>query len=87
LHRGPALTVGAQRTTLALKLLASHGWQGARMNALSLVTRADDAPPIASVPEILDELRRGNIVVLVDDEDRENEGDLMFAADFVTAER
>ena len=57
------------------------------MNALSLVARAEDAPPIASVPEILDELRRGNIVVLVDDEDRENEGDLMFAADFVTAEK
>ena len=57
------------------------------MNALSLVARAEGAPPIASVPEILDDLRRGNIVVLVDDEDRENEGDLMFAADFVTAEK
>jgi len=57
------------------------------MNALSLVARADGVPPIASVPEILDDLRRGNIVVLVDDEDRENEGDLMFAADFVTAEK
>ncbi|HJW51273.1 MAG TPA: 3,4-dihydroxy-2-butanone-4-phosphate synthase, partial [Burkholderiaceae bacterium] len=57
------------------------------MSALSLVARAEGAPPIASVPEILDDLRRGNIVVLVDDEDRENEGDLMFAADFVTAEK
>jgi 3,4-dihydroxy 2-butanone 4-phosphate synthase/GTP cyclohydrolase II len=42
---------------------------------------------IASVPEIVDEIRRGNIVVLVDDEDRENEGDLVFAADFVTPEK
>jgi len=58
-----------------------------RMNALSLVARSDGAAPIASVPEILDELRRGNIVVLVDDEDRENEGDLVVAADFVTAEK
>ncbi|HTN48672.1 MAG TPA: bifunctional 3,4-dihydroxy-2-butanone-4-phosphate synthase/GTP cyclohydrolase II [Burkholderiaceae bacterium] len=57
------------------------------MNALSLVGRAEGTPPIASVPEILDELRRGNIVVLVDDEDRENEGDLVFAADFVTPEK
>jgi len=58
------------------------------MNALSLVTpRQGPAGPIASVPEIVDELRRGNIVVLVDDEDRENEGDLVFAADFVTPEK
>ncbi len=58
------------------------------MNALSLVTPKSESPgPIASVPEILDELRQGNVVVLVDDEDRENEGDLVFAADFVTPEK
>jgi 3,4-dihydroxy 2-butanone 4-phosphate synthase/GTP cyclohydrolase II len=58
------------------------------MNALSLVTpKSESAGPIASVPEILEELRRGNVVVLVDDEDRENEGDLVFAADFVTPEK
>ena len=58
------------------------------MNALSLVSpKAEAAGPIASVPEIVDELRQGNIVVLVDDEDRENEGDLVFAADFVTPEK
>ena len=34
----------------------------------------------ASVPEILDELRAGRMVVLVDDEKRENEGDLVCAA-------
>jgi len=44
-------------------------------------------PAIASTAEIIDEIRVGNIVVLVDDEDRENEGDLVFAADFVTAEK
>jgi 3,4-dihydroxy 2-butanone 4-phosphate synthase/GTP cyclohydrolase II len=42
---------------------------------------------ISPVTEIIDEIRRGNIVVLVDDEDRENEGDLVFAADFVTPEK
>jgi 3,4-dihydroxy 2-butanone 4-phosphate synthase/GTP cyclohydrolase II len=58
------------------------------MNALSLVTgRSESSGSIAGVPEILDELRRGNIVVLVDDEDRENEGDLVFAADFVTPDK
>lgn len=43
--------------------------------------------PIASIPEIVEEIRNGRIVVLVDDEDRENEGDLIFAADFVTPEK
>jgi 3,4-dihydroxy 2-butanone 4-phosphate synthase/GTP cyclohydrolase II len=45
------------------------------------------ASPLASTQEIVEEIRRGNIVVLVDDEDRENEGDLVFAADFVSAEK
>jgi 3,4-dihydroxy 2-butanone 4-phosphate synthase / GTP cyclohydrolase II len=42
---------------------------------------------ISPVNEIVDEIRKGNIVILVDDEDRENEGDLVFAADFVTPEK
>jgi len=42
---------------------------------------------IAPTDEIIEEIRRGNMVVLVDDEDRENEGDLVFAADFVSAEK
>lgn len=41
---------------------------------------------IASTQEIIEELRAGRMVVLVDDEDRENEGDLMLASDFVTPE-
>src|SRR5207253_10420184 len=45
------------------------------------------ASPIASTAEIIAEIGRGNVVVLVDDEDRENEGDLVCAADFVTAEK
>lgn len=38
------------------------------------------------VPEILEELRQGRMVVLTDDEDRENEGDLVLAAEFATPE-
>src|ERR1044072_4819942 len=41
---------------------------------------------IASTPEIIEELRLGRMVVLVDEEDRENEGDIVLAADFVTPE-
>jgi 3,4-dihydroxy 2-butanone 4-phosphate synthase/GTP cyclohydrolase II len=47
------------------------------------------APPSAAVSpthEIIAELRAGRMVILVDEEDRENEGDLVLAADFVTPE-
>ncbi len=44
------------------------------------------ASPIAPVPEIVEELRAGRMVILVDEEDRENEGDLVMAAEFVNAE-
>ncbi len=39
---------------------------------------------LSPVPEILEELRAGRIIVLVDDEDRENEGDFVCAAEHVT---
>lgn len=42
--------------------------------------------PVASVPEAVAAYKTGEIVIIVDDEDRENEGDLTIAADFVTAE-
>jgi 3,4-dihydroxy 2-butanone 4-phosphate synthase/GTP cyclohydrolase II len=42
---------------------------------------------ISPVAEVLQAIRAGEIVILVDDEDRENEGDLVFAAEFVTAEK
>jgi 3,4-dihydroxy 2-butanone 4-phosphate synthase/GTP cyclohydrolase II len=39
-----------------------------------------------SIPDILDELRAGRMVVILDDEDRENEGDIIMAAEKVTAQ-
>ena len=42
--------------------------------------------PIAPIEEILEELREGRMIILVDDEDRENEGDLTIAAEKVTPE-
>jgi len=42
---------------------------------------------IATVEEALEDIRNGKMIILVDDEDRENEGDLVFAADFVTPEK
>ncbi len=38
------------------------------------------------IPEILDELRAGRMIVLTDDENRENEGDLVLPAQFITPE-
>jgi 3,4-dihydroxy 2-butanone 4-phosphate synthase/GTP cyclohydrolase II len=40
----------------------------------------------ASVPEAIEEIRAGRMIVVVDDEDRENEGDLTLAAEKVTPE-
>lgn len=42
--------------------------------------------PFVSVPEAIEEIRAGRILVVVDDEDRENEGDLTIAAERVTPE-
>ncbi|GIW19192.1 MAG: riboflavin biosynthesis protein RibBA [Tepidiforma sp.] len=41
-------------------------------------------PVMATVPEAIEEYRRGKFVIITDDEDRENEGDLCIAAQFVT---
>jgi 3,4-dihydroxy 2-butanone 4-phosphate synthase/GTP cyclohydrolase II len=46
----------------------------------------EDTVPFAPIPEILDEVRAGRTVILVDDENRENEGDLLIAAEKVTPE-
>lgn len=42
--------------------------------------------PIAPIPELVAELAAGRMVILVDEEDRENEGDLILAADHVSPE-
>jgi 3,4-dihydroxy 2-butanone 4-phosphate synthase / GTP cyclohydrolase II len=42
--------------------------------------------PFAPIPDVLSALRAGRMIVLVDDEDRENEGDLVCAAEFITSE-
>jgi len=44
------------------------------------------ASPFATVEEAIEEIREGRFVVVVDDEDRENEGDLTIAAQFATPE-
>src|SRR3954471_17347319 len=43
-----------------------------------------DERPFATIEEAIEDIRQGRMVVVVDDEDRENEGDLTIAAQFVT---
>src|SRR6266536_1269059 len=43
-------------------------------------------PPFTDVVTVIDEIRAGRMIVVVDDEDRENEGDLTLAAERVTPE-
>ena len=46
-----------------------------------------ESAAISPVSEVIAAIRDGEIVILVDDEDRENEGDLVFGAEFVTPEK
>lgn len=50
------------------------------------MNRTTEQEIIERVEQALDEIRAGKMVILVDDEDRENEGDLVMAADQVTPE-
>ena len=40
-----------------------------------------------SVEEVIEDFRNGKVVIVVDDEDRENEGDFIVAAEKITPER
>src|SRR6201996_9032784 len=42
--------------------------------------------PFATIEQAIEQIRQGKMVVVCDDEDRENEGDLTMAAQFVTPE-
>ena len=45
---------------------------------------SDDTPALVSIEEIIEEARNGRMFILVDDEDRENEGDLVIPAQMAT---
>jgi 3,4-dihydroxy 2-butanone 4-phosphate synthase / GTP cyclohydrolase II len=47
---------------------------------------AENKPPFATIEEAIEDIRQGRMIVLVDDEDRENEGDLTMAAEKITPE-
>lgn len=41
---------------------------------------------LSSIPDALEDLKKGKMIIVIDDEDRENEGDLLMAAEFATPE-
>jgi 3,4-dihydroxy 2-butanone 4-phosphate synthase/GTP cyclohydrolase II len=42
--------------------------------------------PISPIEDVIEDIKQGKMIILVDDEDRENEGDLTMAAEKVTPE-
>lgn len=56
------------------------------MHDFAQPTAADSRSPFVTIPEALADLRAGRMVILTDDEHRENEGDLVLPAQFVTPE-
>ena len=51
-----------------------------------MTVRTDDSDAISTAAEIIEEARRDRMVILVDHEDRENEGDLVIPAEMATPE-
>jgi 3,4-dihydroxy 2-butanone 4-phosphate synthase / GTP cyclohydrolase II len=50
------------------------------------MTHSETTTAFATIEEAIEEIRQGKMIVVCDDEDRENEGDLVMAAQFVTPE-
>ena len=46
-----------------------------------------DVDYLSSIEDVLDDAKKGKMFILVDDEDRENEGDLCILAKFANAEK
>src|ERR1700690_14512 len=76
----------------AVDLLVSPEVSSEGSREVSTMSGGDERCPVAQVVQFaeieksLSELRSGRMIVIADDEDRENEGDLMIAAEMVTPE-
>ena len=80
---GHTLTLGQHEKTDPAKQRYTHGFD-CHAEAGRALSR--DRFEFASVEAAIRELRAGRMIVVVDDEDRENEGDLVMAADTITPE-
>jgi len=57
------------------------------MNVLSKFVKKANFEPRATIDEAIDEIRKGRMVIVTDSEDRENEGDILMAAEDITPEK
>ena len=92
-HSIDYLRTKKERMGHKLALEVHEGWGRPRPQTLgSAVSTGDEAVAapeefeFASIDEALDELKAGRMIVVIDDEDRENEGDLTMAAEAITPE-
>lgn len=69
-----------------MKYESVDGDKEARPRTAVAATRSECHDAFSPIEEALDDLRAGRMVVVCDDEDRENEGDLTLAAEFATRE-
>ncbi len=89
-----ALARGGERRRMPASYNARSARRAVRFSACRAAGFSDGrAPlrraqhmPISPISEIVDEIRAGRMVILVDEEDRENEGDLVLAAEHVSAQ-
>ncbi len=80
---GHALTLGQRESVEGAGHSRADGFDG-HSEISSVATR--DQTQFASIEVAIRELRAGRMIVVVDDEDRENEGDLTMAAEMITPE-
>src|SRR3972149_4746701 len=73
----------AGETLISLKLQT----ECRQMNQVHRLFDQQSNHSISSTEEIIADIKAGKMVILVDEEDRENEGDLLLAADFVTPDK
>ena len=84
---GLARAAGLHANTLRDCALESWNPTSDTLRKLDLFLDANDETPVlVGIEEIIDEARNGRMYVLVDDEDRENEGDLIVPAQMATPE-
>lgn len=82
---GLARAAGLHANTL--RDCAEDGWNPTAETLGKLerfLSQNDDTPVLVSIEQIIDEARNGRMFILVDDEDRENEGDLVIPAQMAT---
>ncbi|GHC87124.1 3,4-dihydroxy-2-butanone 4-phosphate synthase [Novosphingobium pokkalii] len=82
---GLARAAGLHANTL--RDCTSPGWNPTADTLAKLqqaLTEGDDSPAVVPIEEIIEEARNGRMFILVDDEDRENEGDLVIPGQMVT---